>query len=109
MAPAADAAEDGLIWPQWEESPLALWRLKAPAQGDTRAVRWKWVCGWVNSAIEAGGTGDGIGSPARVYSNSGSLLLSLLKLARGFSFMSGVGWGGVGVSHACDPSTWEGG
>ena len=27
MAPAAYIAEDGLVWHQWEETPLVLWRL----------------------------------------------------------------------------------
>jgi hypothetical protein len=30
MAPAEYVAEDGLIWHQWEEMPLVLWRLDAP-------------------------------------------------------------------------------
>jgi len=30
MAPPGYVAEDGLIWPQWEERPLVLWRLYDP-------------------------------------------------------------------------------
>jgi hypothetical protein len=60
MAPAAYVAEDGLVGHQWEESPLFLWRLDAPAQGDTRVVRWKWVSGLRSTLIEAGKVVEGI-------------------------------------------------
>ena len=45
ITPAAYAAEDGLIWYQWEERPLILWRLDALVQGNARALRqeWWWV------------------------------------------------------------------
>jgi hypothetical protein len=47
MTPAAYIAEDVLVRHQWEERPLALWRL--------RARRRDWV-GWCgNTLIEAGG------------------------------------------------------
>lgn len=55
MAPAAYVAEDCLIWNQWEERPLILWRLDVPAQADATAVRWEWVNGWRSALIEAKG------------------------------------------------------
>ena len=42
----APDTEDGLIWHQWEERHLILWRLDVPAQADATAVRWEWVNGW---------------------------------------------------------------
>jgi hypothetical protein len=42
IAPAAYVAEDYLIWHQWEEESLVLWKPKP----DARAVRWEWVGGW---------------------------------------------------------------
>jgi len=37
--------KDGIIWHQWEERPLVLWWLYAPAYGDARAVRLEWEVG----------------------------------------------------------------
>ena len=45
MAPAADVAENSLAWHQWEEWPLVLWRLDAPASRNDRGVRQKWMGG----------------------------------------------------------------
>jgi hypothetical protein len=53
MALAMYVVVDYHIWHQWGEKPLVLWRLVAPAYGDARGVRQKWVSGW--------GLGDGMG------------------------------------------------
>jgi len=39
MAPAAYAAEDGLVVHQWEEKPLILPRLEPPGYGNVRVGR----------------------------------------------------------------------
>jgi hypothetical protein len=44
MAPAAYVAEGSHFWHHWEQRPLVLCRLNAPAWGNARAVRWS---GWV--------------------------------------------------------------
>ena len=43
MSLAAYVAEDGLVSHHWEERPLALQRLYAPVQVNTRAKKWEWV------------------------------------------------------------------
>jgi len=54
MAPAVYVAEDGLVGHQWEEEPLVLPRLDAPAQGNVRGGRkWGWL-GRGNTLIEEG-------------------------------------------------------
>ena len=45
MAPTGYVAEDGLIWHQWEESPLLLWWLDDPSQRNAKVLRGEWV-GW---------------------------------------------------------------
>jgi hypothetical protein len=42
MAPAAYAAEDGLV-NQWEKRPFVLQRLYAPVLGNARASKREWV------------------------------------------------------------------
>lgn len=36
---------EALIWHQWEERHLVLWRLAAPEKGDARGMRWDSVGG----------------------------------------------------------------
>jgi hypothetical protein len=43
MAPAAYAAEDGLVGHQWKERPLVLYRLYAAVWENARARKWEWV------------------------------------------------------------------
>jgi hypothetical protein len=43
IAPAAYAAEDGLVSHQWEERPFVLGRLYAPVWGNARARKQEWV------------------------------------------------------------------
>lgn len=57
MAPTTYVAEGGPIWHQWEERCLVLWRLVAPAKGDSRGVRQEWVGGWESNLLEAKGRG----------------------------------------------------
>jgi hypothetical protein len=45
MAFTIYAAEDCLIWHQWEGRPLVLWRLVAPLNGDAGRVSGEWVGG----------------------------------------------------------------
>ena len=45
MAPPGFVAEDCLIWHYWEGSPLVLWRLNDPEQGNARALKQKWLVG----------------------------------------------------------------
>ena len=53
MAPDTYVAEDGLIWHQWEERPLVLWRFDAPILGDFRVVMQEWVSRWRSTLMEA--------------------------------------------------------
>ena len=54
MTPATYVAQDGLIYYQWEEKPLVLWRLYASAQENARAMGWEWVGRWGSILTEAG-------------------------------------------------------
>jgi hypothetical protein len=57
MAPATYVAEGVLIWHQWEERPLVLWRLVAPVLGNVRAVRQEWVGRWGKYTHRSSGVG----------------------------------------------------
>jgi hypothetical protein len=59
--PDTYVAEDCLIWHQWEERHLVLWKLNAPVKEDARRVRQEWVGGWGHTLLQAKGRGDGIG------------------------------------------------
>jgi hypothetical protein len=50
MAPPAYVAEHYLIWHQWEERPLVLWRFDGTVYGNAMALRMEGV----STLIEAG-------------------------------------------------------
>ena len=54
MSLASYVAEDSLVGHHWEERPLVLQSLYAPAQGDAMAKKWEWV--------GRGAGGEGIGN-----------------------------------------------
>jgi hypothetical protein len=58
MAPTAYVVEACLMWHQWEQRSLVLWRMDAPAQGNAKVVRLEWrVENPHRSKVEEGGIG----------------------------------------------------
>lgn len=43
MSPGKKVAENCLVWPQWDQLHLALWKFDTPENGDAREVRWEWL------------------------------------------------------------------
>jgi hypothetical protein len=54
MAPAGYVAEDCLIGHHWDGSPLIIWSLDNPGQGDAMALRQEWVGEWGSTLIKSG-------------------------------------------------------
>ena len=45
MVPGAYAAEDSIVWHQWEERPLVLGKAYFSSVGNAKVLRWERVVG----------------------------------------------------------------